>query len=199
MFNNLTKKEKEILEYITIASQMHGFPPSLKEIMSHFKLRAISTVHEHIQNLKKKGYIIKEKGVSRNIKIVNQELGDHNFIEVPIIFDLNSNAHLTKIGVLKTIFVHKNNLKGKGKYTAIRVGSTNYTEAGINQNDILIIKEASQLAFNTKAIVSVGEKICIGEIIESKQLPVFKKYEKGSAIVINYEIKGQIIALIRPF
>lgn len=199
MFNYLTKKEKEILEFITISNQMRGFPPSMKDIMEHFRLRAVSTIHEHIQNLRKKGYLIKDKNRSRSIKVVNMDLGEHDFMEIPIVFELNSNLLLVKCGVLKSILVHKSNLRGKGKYTAIRVGSNNYEEKGIYQNDIILIKEADKLSFNTKAIVSIGGKTCLGEIIENKQLPVFKKFEKGAAIVINFEIKGQIIALIRNF
>ncbi len=199
MFNNLTKKEKEILEFITISNQMRGFPPSMKDIMEHFRLRAVSTVHEHIHNLRKKGYLVRDKNGSRSIKVVNMDLGEHEFMEIPIVFELNANSLLVKCGVLKSVLLHKSNLKGKGKYTAIKIGSDNYIEQGILENDIIIIKEADKLAFNTKAVVSVGGKTCLGEIIENKQLPVFKKFYQGSAIVINFEIKGQIVSLIRNF
>ena len=127
------------------------------------------------------------------------DLGEHEFMEIPIVFELNANSLLVKCGVLKSVLLHKSNLKGKGKYTAIKIGSDNYIEQGILENDIIIIKEADKLAFNTKAVVSVGGKTCLGEIIENKQLPVFKKFDQGSAIVINFEIKGQIVSLIRNF
>src|SRR3990167_7314919 len=74
MYPTLTKKQKEILDFIKIYSQMHGYAPSLEEIKEHFRLSAISTVHEHIQNLKSKGFIQKEINQARSIRPVESEL-----------------------------------------------------------------------------------------------------------------------------
>src|SRR3972149_9766367 len=84
MYPTLTKKQKEILDFIKIYSQMHGFAPSLEEIKAHFNLSAISTVHEHIQNLKTKGFIQKEINQARSIRAVESELRTNELIEVPI-------------------------------------------------------------------------------------------------------------------
>ena len=48
----ITPKQKKVLDFITSYSQKKGYAPSLEEIKSHLKLKAISTIHEHIEALK---------------------------------------------------------------------------------------------------------------------------------------------------
>jgi len=54
---NLTPKQKKILDFITSWHKENGFAPSLEEIGKHFKLKAVSTVHQHIKALQSKGYL----------------------------------------------------------------------------------------------------------------------------------------------
>ncbi|MCA9386056.1 hypothetical protein KC717_05400 [Candidatus Dojkabacteria bacterium] len=69
----MTKRQKEILDYIENTTVKNGYAPSLQEIRDHFNLKAISTVHEHLENLKSKGYIKKEMNQARGIQICKSE------------------------------------------------------------------------------------------------------------------------------
>ena len=57
----LTKRQKQILDYIKFIASKNGYAPSLEEIAKHFGLSSVATVHEHIENLKEKGYLKKEE------------------------------------------------------------------------------------------------------------------------------------------
>ena len=70
MKNRFTPKQKKILDFITKYLDKNDYAPSLDEIRRHFKLRAISTVHQHIQALEKKGYLFKTKFQVRSITII---------------------------------------------------------------------------------------------------------------------------------
>jgi len=80
----LTKKEKMILEFIRVYSELHGFSPSLYDIAEHFELRAVSTVHEHIGNLKKKGYVIKEASQARSLQLIDATLAGQDVREITL-------------------------------------------------------------------------------------------------------------------
>ena len=140
MFAPLTKKEKGILDFIKISTQLHGYSPSLIEIKEHFQLGAVSTVHEHIQNLKRKGYITKEISQARSIRVVDTELADQEFLEIPVTYLLNQNSMLVETVGSKAIFVHKNQLANKGTYMAVEVTSDLYESSGIRNRDVLVLR-----------------------------------------------------------
>ncbi len=65
----LTRRQKQILDFLELSIQKNGYAPSLEEIKKHFKLKAISTVHEHVENLKHKGFLKKEMNQARGVEI----------------------------------------------------------------------------------------------------------------------------------
>ena len=64
----LTKRQKQILDYITSYSERCGYAPTLQEIQKHFQLRSVATVHEHVSHLEAKGYLEKNKHLSRAMR-----------------------------------------------------------------------------------------------------------------------------------
>jgi repressor LexA len=52
---NLTKKQKQVFDFITSYIAENGISPTIEEIRRKLKLKAVSTIHEHINSLKKKG------------------------------------------------------------------------------------------------------------------------------------------------
>lgn len=65
----LTKKQKNVLDYINQYVLENGISPTIDEIRKGLKLKAISTVHEHVKTLLKNGYLTKNKNSSRNIDL----------------------------------------------------------------------------------------------------------------------------------
>src|SRR3990167_2620251 len=67
----LTIRQKQILDFINKYSQKRGVSPSLEEIKKHFRLKSVSTIHQHIETLKQKGYLDKQKNQRRGIGLTN--------------------------------------------------------------------------------------------------------------------------------
>jgi repressor LexA len=66
----LTRRQHEILTYLVSYAEEHGFAPSFEEIAEHFDFSSLATVHEHLSNLERKGYIRREYNESRAIEIL---------------------------------------------------------------------------------------------------------------------------------
>ena len=75
----LTKRQKEVLNFIEEYHKKHEYAPSLKEIQKKFKLKSVATVHQHIKTLESKGYLEKKKNHPRSIHVNDQE----SFVYVP--------------------------------------------------------------------------------------------------------------------
>lgn len=70
MHNKLTKKQKEVLQAIENYIEVKGFAPSVRDIKERVHLASSSTVHRHMEKLKKKGYITWEPAQPRTLRIL---------------------------------------------------------------------------------------------------------------------------------
>lgn len=79
----LTKKQKEIFDFISTYTKDYGYAPSLTEIKEEVGAKAISTIHEHVSNLIKKGFIKRIKGSARSLELVKIKLA--NTMSIPLV------------------------------------------------------------------------------------------------------------------
>ena len=66
----LTKRQREILDYLNEFIQQHGYAPSLEEIGKRFGLSSLATVHKHLTNLQQKGFIKRAWNRSRSVELM---------------------------------------------------------------------------------------------------------------------------------
>jgi len=64
----LTKRQKQVLDFIKSFTDKKGYAPSLKEITKYLRLSSISTAHFHVSKLEKEGFIKREKNKPRALK-----------------------------------------------------------------------------------------------------------------------------------
>ncbi len=67
----LTKRQREILDFVESFIQNYGYSPSFEEIARFFGYRSLATVHEHLSNLERKGYIRKNYNESRSVELLD--------------------------------------------------------------------------------------------------------------------------------
>lgn len=65
----ITKRQKQVLDFITKYQEKHIYAPSLEEISKHFKFASVSTAHFHIETLSEKGFIVKKKNQPRAFSV----------------------------------------------------------------------------------------------------------------------------------
>ena len=66
----VTRRQREILDYIGKHIEEKGYAPSFEEIARQFGFQSLATVHEHLTNLERKGYIRRTHNESRAIEVV---------------------------------------------------------------------------------------------------------------------------------
>ena len=66
---NLTKKQKQVFDFINTYIAENGISTPIEEIRKKLKLKAVSTIHEHINSLKEKGYLSKSENSARSLVI----------------------------------------------------------------------------------------------------------------------------------
>jgi len=72
----LTRRQSEILKYLQEHIRDRGYAPSFEEIAEQFGFQSLATVHEHLTNLERKGYIHRTHNESRAIEVLPPKVND---------------------------------------------------------------------------------------------------------------------------
>ena len=80
----LTKRQRQILDYLNEFIEQHGYAPSLEEIGRRFGLSSLATVHKHLTNLQDKGFIRRAWNRSRSVELVPTRTGGQA-IDLPLL------------------------------------------------------------------------------------------------------------------
>ena len=77
----LTKRQREILDYLQEFIQQQGYAPSLEEIGRRFNLSSLATVHKHLTNLQEKGFIRRSWNRSRSVELLSARVGQRALVQ----------------------------------------------------------------------------------------------------------------------
>lgn len=151
----LTPKQRKILEFITSYQQGRGFSPTLGEIGNKFRL-AISTIHEHLSALERKGYIKKEYGQARTIEAIkpNKNFG---LIKIPLLGTIAAGQPIHIFGdkEKETIAVPKNKVPSSSEVYALRVVGNSMIDENINNGDIVLVKHQATAENGQKVVALI--------------------------------------------
>ena len=148
----LTKRQKQIFEYIKKYIKNNGYSPSLDETRRHFRLASKSTIHEHIETLKEKGYLDKLDNQTRSIEIKEKE---EKLIKIPLLGTIVAGEPIEAIEIPnETISIPENQIGSQNKHYALKVKGDSMIDEGIFDSDIVIIKKQSS-AENGQTVVAI--------------------------------------------
>ena len=193
----LTKRQKQILDFITGYIKKSGISPTYEEIKKRFKLSALSTVHQHVEALINKNYLIKNDKLSRGLELA----GKTEMMHVPLLGIITAGQPIEAVEVpCETITVSKDEVGKYGKNYALRVQGNSMIDEGIFDGDIVIIRK-QEFADNGQTVVA---------IIDDNEATLKKLYKEKNRIRLQpanptlfpiyreeVEIRGVVVKIIR--
>ena len=194
----ITKKQKVVFDFINSYISKNGISPTIEEIRKKLKLKAVSTIHEHINSLKEKGYLSKSENYSARSLSPEKEI--HFIIDIPIVGVIAAGYPIEAIeNVEDKISIINSNIKNPSDYYALRVSGNSMIDEGIFDGDLVIIKKQS-VAENGQTVVAIidDNQATLKKIYREKSrfrleprnqnmLPFFRK---------EVEIRGVVIQVI---
>ncbi len=231
----LTKKQRDLLEFIHKRLQKDGVPPSFDEMKDALDLRSKSGIHRLITALEERGFIRRLAHRARAIEIVKLPDGmapprgfepkvidgphpspsqpanvtandvQMHARELPVMGQIAAGVPIEAIShVHHHVAVPGQMLKSGGQHYALEVKGDSMIEAGINNGDVVIIRETAT-ADNGDIVVA---------LIEDQEATLKKFYRKGDSIALEaanpaYEtrvlpsdkvnVQGRLVGLIRNY
>lgn len=195
----LTKKQKDVLDFITDYVREHGFSPTQKEIQTHFGFKSLGSVQDYIKYLKNGGYLNND---SHSVRGLTPSTVTQNSEEIPLLGNIAAGTPIEAIENTNTISV-PSHLLGTGQHYALQVKGESMIEEGILDGDIAIIKHQNQ-AHNGQIVVAVidNETTLKKYFKKSKQVELHPANRTMKPLIIKdreCEIRGLLVGLIRSY
>ena len=159
MKKELTDRQKSIYEFIENFVQIHGYPPTLREIGKEFEIASTFGVKRHIDALVKKGYLIVEGSASRAISLVDPaekaEEENLNVYSIPLVGRVAAGFPiLAEQNIEGKLAIDHNLFSVKPDAFALKVRGDSMINAGIVEGDVVIISPQTN-ARNGEIIVAM--------------------------------------------
>ena len=165
----LTKRQKQIIDFITEYKRKKDISPTIDEIRKHFRLKSVATVHQHLETLRSKGYLDKLKNKTRSLSIPKDNISNlltrssrSGFALVPLLGSANAGPAtiLAEENIEAYQKVPKKIIRNQKGVFAVRVDGDSMNKANVSgdnleDGDIAIIDSKDRIPQNGDYILSV--------------------------------------------
>ena len=199
----LTEKQKEILGLIARNVKEVGFPPTMQELADELGVRSKNAIFKHLEALEKKGYIRRAAGGARGITILESLgfLNEKGVLSVPVIGSVAAGMPiLAEQNIERYVPVPDYLTKDSNDYFALRVKGDSMVNAGIIENDLVIVRSVHQANSGEIVVALSGDEATVKRfVVKDNDIYLKPENELYANIPLSegWSIQGKVVALIR--
>ncbi len=138
----LTRRQREILDFIREFIARRRYSPSLEEIGAHFGLSSVATVHKHVQHLVEKGQLRKSWNRSRSVEPIDSV--PSGLVEIKLAGVVAAGAPLEAVEMDEVVRVPEEMVGRRGETFALRVRGDSMIDEQIRDGDTVIVERRSE-------------------------------------------------------
>src|SRR5215469_2122330 len=201
----LTKRQKEILDFISQFIELHGYAPSYRETCDYFKFNSVATVAEHVESLVQKGYLQKINNTSRSIQLVKDEVDIKPTVELPILGLVAAGQPIETLGMHTETLEVPPFMVGRRDSYVLQVKGDSMIDEGIHTGDYVVVTEKPTPSNGEMviALINGGEATLKRYYKEADHIRLQPSNSAMEPIIIkpgtDIEIQGIVIGLIRKY
>jgi repressor LexA len=198
----LTKRQREILDFLNDFIQQHGYAPSLEEIGRRFNLSSLATVHKHLTNLQDKGFIKRAWNRSRSVELVPTRMGGRA-VELPLLGFVAAGMPIEAVAGNETLAVPEEMVGRRDTY-ALRVRGSSMIDEQIRDGDFVIVEDR-KTAENGEMVIALlgGSDVTLKKFYrENGHVRLQPANPTMSPIVVAAEqvqIQGVVVGVLRRY
>lgn len=211
----LTKKQKEVFDYIITYTENNGYSPTQREIKEYFNLKSFGSVQRYIKYLQQEGLIANDSNARRGlVALVNspqkntKQSQDQHFsetIEIPLLGNVAAGNPIEAIENPEATVAVPTSLIRTGKHFALKVQGDSMIEDGILEDDIVICRY-QQTAQPSQRVIAIidGEATVKKYVPKSNHIELHPANERLKPIMVNpyenqFHIAGVVVGLFRHY
>ncbi len=156
----LTRRQKEVLDFIAAYQVENGYSPSYEEIARGLKLASIATVHKHISALDKKNYLQRSHNQSRSIDVAPRYLQEQRrnrleaSLEIPMLGSIAAGQPVETYDQRETLSFA--DFVGQKDTYALRVRGQSMVEDHICEGDMILVENTVEAREGDIVVALVG-------------------------------------------
>jgi repressor LexA len=199
----LTKRQREILDYLTRYIDDHGYAPSFEEIAETMGYGSLATVHEHLSNLEKKGVIRRGFNESRSIEVLTRARTT-GVAEVPLLGVVAAGLPIEAVEQHETLSLPEDMLPPTGQSYALKVRGDSMIDEQIRDGDFVVVHSRST-ARNGETVVALvnGTHATVKKLYREKGRVRLQPANPSMDPIIVDEadvmIQGVVIGVVRKY
>ena len=199
----ISKKQKEILEYIKSQILQRGFPPAVREICEAVGLKSTSSVHSHLETLEKNGFIRRDPTKPRAIEILDDDfnLVRREMVNVPIIGRVAAGQPILAEENIEDYFPFPADRMPNRQTFLLKVRGESMINAGILDGDYVLVEEGSTASNGNMVVALIEDGATVKTLY--KEEGVFRLQPENDfmdpIIVKEVSILGKVIGVMRFF
>ena len=197
---NLTKRQSEILTFISREISNEGMPPTRKEIALKFGFKSANSAEEHLKALDKKGYIDLQGGTSRGISI------NKSFLGIPIVGSVAAGSPLLAVENVEERIEFNGNIFSDSVDYFLRVKGDSMNEVGIVEGDLIAINKRKDVKPGDIVVARINDDVTVKTLFHLDKRKVILRPENKNykdiqinPSVENFDIEGKCLGVLRNY
>ena len=200
---HLTRRQKEILDYLGRYIERRGYAPTIEEIGEHFGLSSLATVHKHLSNLQDKGLVKRAWNRSRALELVPTHV-EVKAVELPLMGRVAAGTPIEAVQSTETIFVPEDMVGRRDTYV-LQVKGDSMIDEQIRDGDYVIVEDR-QTARDGEMVIALleGENVTLKKLYRERDGRVRLQPANSALKPIFVEaravrIQGVVIGVLRRY
>lgn len=201
---SLTKKQKQVYDYIVEYIEENDFSPTQMEIKEHFGFKSLGSVQDYIRYLKSSGYLANDTNSVRGLTPLNpNELGrSQDVIDIPLHGKVAAGNPIEAIEGTETITV-PSSMIGFGNHFALTISGESMIEDGILDGDLIVVKEQNTAKNGDTVVAVIDNEATVKRFYkQTNQIELHPANSSMKPIIVtqgDFQIKGVLVGLIRAY
>jgi repressor LexA len=211
MQNKVNEKQQKILDFLNEQIEKNGYPPSVREICSAVGFKSTSTVHGYLEKLRKEGLINKAPSKPRALRVIDSNKNSKQskmkevysgkeMVEVPIVGKVTAGQPILAVENIEDTFPLPLDFVQNSSAFMLRVRGDSMIEAGIFDNDYILIKQQSTANNGDIVVALIEDEATVKTFYKENgyvRLQPENKYYEPIIVKDNLSILGKVIGVFR--
>ena len=191
----LNEKQRKVLAFLQERAQ-DGIPPTVREICNAAGIKSTSTVHSYLKLLTEQGYIERESGLNRSIRMPGESVS-----RVPLLGKVTAGQPILAVEQIEEYVPYSGGGYPASELFALRVSGTSMLNAGILDKDIVIVHKTPAAQNGDIVVALIGDEATVKRIyFETDCIRLQPENDAFEPIYVKEAlVLGKVVSLLRNF
>ena len=188
---SLNEKQEKILTFLKERAQ-DGLPPTVREICAAAGIKSTSTVHAYLKVLEEEGYINRQSGLNRAIRLPGESVA-----RVPLLGKVTAGQPILAVEEVEEYVPYSGGGYQPGELFALRVSGTSMINAGILDHDVVIVKKTPVAENGDIVVALIGDEATVKRLfVEKDHIRLQPENDAFEPIIVKeVVILGKVVSL----